>query len=101
LYQLVEASLFTKDLKAFKKKASKEAIAKLEKLLERLVSAPKYLASHKSGDLQGIFTQSINKDIRLMYAVDEAVKVVKLLGIGTHDYLYSSKRKATTRKQRT
>ncbi|XVJ50882.1 MAG: hypothetical protein HEQ32_01850 [Vampirovibrio sp.] len=100
MYDLVETSLFAKDLKAFNKKASKEDKIKLENILVRLVSNPKEKASQKNGDLQGILTQSISKDIRLMYAVDETLKAVKLLGVGTHDYLYSSQRKSIIRKQK-
>ncbi len=100
MYSLMETSLFTGDFKRFSKKASVSSREKVALILQRLICNPREKASQKSGDLQGLLTQRIDDDNRLMYSIDETLKVVKLLGIGTHDHLYSSERKKAIRKKR-
>lgn len=93
LYHLDTTSLFGKDLKSFQKLKNKELNQKLAKVLENLERYPHLHANAKLGDLQGFFTRNIGKDYRLMFQIDDSVKLVTLHQLNTHDVVYSTRRK--------
>lgn len=90
-YVLVFSKSAQHDLTGHKKSGDKFVLKKLEKLLHELLEHP-YTGTGQpeklKHELSGLYSRRINKKHRLVYAVDDKKKTVRVLSIASH---YGSK----------
>lgn len=87
-WRLVTSKRFEKHMKGYR---HDQAIIKA--LCERLESLqgaedPERLGDHKLGQLNKTYGTRPSKSVRLLYAVDCATQVIRLLDIGNHKEMY-------------